>query len=210
MPRTSDARKRLMDAAHDLIWSYGFGAVTVDTICERAKVKKGSFYYFFNSKSDLAEKAVQAWWDERSRLIEETFRPEVPPLERIATYLDFVAESQIAGHQESGRVLGCPLFTLGCEICNLEDQLGWLVRLILRSVALHFENALVEAWEDGDLDGPYPALKARLLWAFYEGALTHARIENDPESLRTLKADALDLIGDRRMFRQPALLQTKA
>ena len=54
MGRTSDAKDRLMTAALDLIWSESYGAVTIDDICQRAEVKKGSFYYFFESKSDLA------------------------------------------------------------------------------------------------------------------------------------------------------------
>ncbi|MEJ0000093.1 MAG: TetR/AcrR family transcriptional regulator [Verrucomicrobiota bacterium] len=50
MGRKSDSRQRLMDAAHGLIWSYSSGAVTIEAICDRARVKKGSFYYFFDSK----------------------------------------------------------------------------------------------------------------------------------------------------------------
>ena len=54
MGRTSDAKEKLLRVAFDLIWEQSYGAVSVDDICERANVKKGSFYYFFPSKSDLA------------------------------------------------------------------------------------------------------------------------------------------------------------
>jgi TetR/AcrR family transcriptional repressor of nem operon len=54
MGRTSDANERLMDAALDLIWEESYGAVTIDDICKRADVKKGSCYYFFKSKSELS------------------------------------------------------------------------------------------------------------------------------------------------------------
>src|ERR1700685_208579 len=71
MGRKSDSRQRLMDAAHELIWGYSYGAVTIEAICERARVKKGSFYYFFDSKSDLAMSAIIAWWDKRRILVED-------------------------------------------------------------------------------------------------------------------------------------------
>jgi len=58
MGRVSDAKQRLLDATIELIWQHSYGAVTVDNICERAGVKKGSFYYFFPSKTDLV---VAAW-----------------------------------------------------------------------------------------------------------------------------------------------------
>src|SRR5476649_1239682 len=105
MGRTSNARQRLMDAAHDLIWEYSYGAVTIESICERAGVKKGSFYYFFDSKSDLAVAAIKAWWDERKLIVGECFRPEVPPLERIVKYLDYVAQLQLEAYEETGQML---------------------------------------------------------------------------------------------------------
>src|SRR5476651_832843 len=106
MGRTSDAKERLMAAALDLTWEESYGAITIDDICERAGVKKGSFYYFFDSKSDLAVSAIKAWWEERRTLIQEWFRPEVPPLERIGKYLDFVVQRQLEAYEETGQVLG--------------------------------------------------------------------------------------------------------
>jgi TetR/AcrR family transcriptional repressor of nem operon len=186
-----------MDAAHELIWGYSYGAVTIEAICERARVKKGSFYYFFDSKSDLAMSAIMAWWDKRRLLVEDLFRPEVPPLERIWKYLDFVTQRQIQAYEESGQVLGCPLFTLGSEICTQDERLRLLVQNILSRVARYFEDAIREAQASGEVEGRNAALKARLLWAFYEGTLTRARIENNPELIRNLSADALALIGAR-------------
>ena len=60
MGRKSDAKERLLDAALDLIWERSYGVVTIDAICEKAGVKKGSFYYFFESKSALAVAALEA------------------------------------------------------------------------------------------------------------------------------------------------------
>ncbi len=47
MGRTSVAKEKLLQVAFDLIWQQSYGSVSVDDICERAKVKKGSFYHFF-------------------------------------------------------------------------------------------------------------------------------------------------------------------
>lgn len=186
-----------MDAAHELIWGYSYGAVTIEAICERAGVKKGSFYYFFDSKSDLAIAAISAWWDERKAVVNEMFRPEVPPLERITKYLDFVAQLQLEAYEESGQLLGCPLFTLGSEICTQDGRILSLIQEILSSGPRYFEEAIREAQSSGAVAGTNSELKARLLWAFYEGTLTRARIENNPELIRDLSGDALQLIGSR-------------
>ena len=186
-----------MDAAHELIWEYSYGAVTIEAICERAGVKKGSFYYFFDSKSDLAVAAIEAWWGQRKLVVEEMFRPEVAPMERIWTYFDFVVKRHLNAYAESGQVLGCPLFTLGSEICTQDERIRSLVNEIMATALRYFEGAIGEAQAAGDIPGHDATQKARLLWAFYEGTLTRSRIENNPELLRSLTSDALALIGAR-------------
>jgi TetR/AcrR family transcriptional repressor of nem operon len=197
MGRTSDSRQRLMHAAHELIWGYSYGAVTIEAICAHAKVKKGSFYYFFDSKADLAVAAINAWWDERRQLMDHVFHPSVRPLDRIAGYLGHVVQSQLEKFEASGQVLGCPLFTLGSEISTQDERIRTLLHGILGTLARHFEAAIRDAQAAGDVEGSDATLKGRHLWAFYEGTLTQARIDNNPELLRHLCADALALIGAR-------------
>jgi len=189
-----------MDAAYDLIWEHSYGAVTIDAICERDAVKKGSFYYFFDSKSDLAVVAIDAWWVERKAMIEEMFRPEVPPLERIRSYLNFISRRQIDAFEATGQILGCPLFTLGSEICTQDERIRSRIQGFLASMTDYVEAAITQAQASGEIEGKNAALKTRFLLAYYEGILTRSRIENDPEPLRSLSADALELIGA-----QPAL-----
>jgi len=195
MGRTSDARQRLMDAAYDLIWEYSYGAVTIDAICERAGVKKGSFYYFFNSKSDLAVAAIDAWWIERKAVLENLFRTEVAPLDRLRGYFDFIAKRQNESYEANGQVLGCPLVTLGSEICTQDEQITARLHDILTGLTRYFEEAIAEARLTGDLEGGNPALMARSLVAYYAGTLTLSRIENNMEPILQLNANALALLG---------------
>src|SRR5512141_2952786 len=96
MGRTTDANERLMDAALDLIWEESYGAVTIDDICKRADVKKGSFYYFFNSKSDLAVAALERLWErEWKPRLDGLFSPSTDPLTRLTNYLLSIYEKQV-------------------------------------------------------------------------------------------------------------------
>src|SRR5438270_6024042 len=90
MPRVSDMKKRLTDAAMDLIWESSYGTTSVDAICERAGAKKGSFYYFFKSKSELAVAALDSDWKKKKMQMDSIFSPTVPPLERLERYFDFL------------------------------------------------------------------------------------------------------------------------
>src|ERR1700759_3609440 len=86
MPRVSDMKDRLTDAAVELMWENSYGTTSVDSICERAGAKKGSFYYFFKSKSELAAAALAAEWAKKRVQMDADFSPRGPPLERFERY----------------------------------------------------------------------------------------------------------------------------
>ena len=94
MGRVSDAKPRLLQAAMDLIWTRSYGAVSVDDICERAGVKKGSFYYFFKSKDELVAAAMDAKWAEIRPVYDQIFSASKPPLDRLRDWFDYVYKSQ--------------------------------------------------------------------------------------------------------------------
>src|SRR2546422_10315091 len=83
MGKPSDAQEKLLQVAFDLIWNNSYGAVSVDQICERARVNKGSFYHFFPSKADLAVAAYEEHWREKQPELDRIFSPQVSPLERL-------------------------------------------------------------------------------------------------------------------------------
>src|SRR2546430_3811430 len=108
MPRVSDMKERLLDAAMDLIWHNSYGTTSVDAICERAGAKKGSFYYFFKSKSELAAAALEADWNKKKAEMDSIFSATVPPLDRLDRYFDFVHDRLAELQEECGSILGCP------------------------------------------------------------------------------------------------------
>src|SRR5271165_5564579 len=109
MGRVSDAKTRLMDAVLELLWTGSYGATTIDHICEKAGVKKGSFYYFFDSKADVAVAALEDSFKEKRIELDAIFSPTVPPLERVRKYCEFTYQKEVKMQQECGFVLGCPL-----------------------------------------------------------------------------------------------------
>jgi TetR/AcrR family transcriptional regulator, transcriptional repressor for nem operon len=195
MPRRSDVKERLMNAAMDLIWENSYGATSVDAICAKADARKGSFYHFFESKSELAVKALEADWQRKKARMDEIFSASVPPLERLRRYFAHVCEGQTKAHGECGSVLGCPYCSLGCEIGTQDRAIGEQVKKILQRNARYFESAIRDAHGEGLIAAPDAKSKAQMLVAFFQGSLAQARIENDVGRLRGLAAGALQLLG---------------
>jgi TetR/AcrR family transcriptional repressor of nem operon len=123
MGRCSDAKSRLMCAVSELIWTGSYGSTTIDQICEKAGVKKGSFYYFFDSKADLAVAAIDEDWERHRVELDRLFSPTVPPLERLRRYCDYMYRVQVEIYKKCGRTLGCPLFSVGAEVSTQELRL---------------------------------------------------------------------------------------
>lgn len=197
MGRTSDAKKRLLRATMELIWEKSYGSVGVEAICEKAGVKKGSFYHFFESKADLAIQALQGHWERLREHMETVFSPAVPPLERLTGYFESVYSHQFRLREKTGQIRGCPYFDLGAEVTSVEGEILARVREILAAYFRYFESAVRDAREQGLIDVPDPQATARYLFHFFEGTLTNARIQDDPELLRDLSAGALRLLGVR-------------
>jgi TetR/AcrR family transcriptional repressor of nem operon len=186
-----------MEAATALIWENSYGATSVDDICKEAGVKKGSFYHFFASKSELAVAALEADWTKRKPALDAIFSPTVPPIDRLRNFFDFVVQSQVEMHEECGSVLGCPLFSLGSEIGTQDQAICAKIREVLDRYVRYFESAIRDAHAESTVVAPDVVTKAKMLFAFFQGTLTQARIRNDPLLLLELKSGAMDLLGTR-------------
>src|ERR1700758_1496337 len=195
MPRVSDMKERLMEAAMDLMWLNGYSAASVDAICEQAGAKKGSFYYFFKSKSDLAAAALEADWNKKSSQMDSIFSPTVPPLERLDRYFDFVHGRLAELHKKCGSILGCPYVSVGSEVSTQDSVVRETIDRIMDRKMKYFISAVRDAAAQGLIDAPDPEAKARALFACYQGTVAQARIQNDIELLREFKDVARTVLG---------------
>ena len=198
MPRVSDMKERLMDAAMDLMWQNSYGAASVDAICERAGAKKGSFYYFFKSKSELAAAALEADWNKKRAEMDSMFSPTVPPLERLDRYFDFVYNRLAQLQKKCGSILGCPFVSVGSEISTQDQIVREAIDRIMDRKLQFFVSAVRDAAAQGLIVTSDPEAKAKALFACYQGTVAQARIQNDVGLLRQFKQVARDVLSVSR------------
>jgi TetR/AcrR family transcriptional repressor of nem operon len=188
-------KDRLMEAAMDLMWQNSYGTASVDAICERAGAKKGSFYYFFKSKSELAAAALEADWNKKRAEMDSIFSPTVPPLERLDRYFDFVCNRLAQLQKKCGSILGCPFVSVGSEVSTQDQIVREAIDRIMDRKLQFFVSTVRDAAAQGLLDAPNPESKARALFACYQGTVAQARIQNDIELLREFKDVARTVLG---------------
>ena len=191
-------KDRLTDAAMDLMWQNSYSAASVDAICERAGAKKGSFYYFFKSKSELAAAALEADWKKKRVEMDSIFSPTVPPLERFDRYFDFVYERLAEVQKKCGSILGCPFMSVGSEVSTQDQIVREAIDRIMDRKLQFFVSAVRDASAQGLIVARDPEAKARALFACYQGTVAQARIQNDLDLLRQFKQTAWDVLGVKR------------
>jgi len=195
MGRVSTVKERLLQVAFDLISQNSYGGVSVDDMCERANVKKGSFYHFFPSKSDLAVAAYEEHWQQRRPNYDRMFSPLVPPLERIENYCKAIYEGQREKKAKTGRVLGCPFASVGCELSTQDEKIRQKAEEMFARYCLYIENALRDAQKEGLIEACDFAQKSRMIHSLTMGMMLQAKVKNDPEVLRDLTPAILQMIG---------------
>jgi TetR/AcrR family transcriptional repressor of nem operon len=181
----------------DLVWTRSYGAVTVDDICEKAGVKKGSFYYFFKSKDELVAAAMDAKWEEVRPAYDRIFSASKPALERLKDAFDYAYEKQKEIRDQHGCALGCPFSSVGTELIAADKTLRDACQRMIKGKQKYFESALRDLQSEGQLHGQDPAVLAKQAYSYFEGVLAQARISDDLEMLRGVYDGVLKLLDIR-------------
>lgn len=195
MGRVSDAKERLMAAVSELFWTGSYDGTTIDQICQKAGVRKGSFYYFFDCKASLAEAALEQEWAAYRPKLDAIYSATLPPLERIRQHCEFSIREQLDLQKQHGCVLGCPICTLGTEVSTQEKGLQKKIQEIMGCGLRYLETAIRDAHAGGELRAPDARAKAKIIHAYHLGLMTQARIQNDLSILDDLTATTFELLG---------------
>jgi TetR/AcrR family transcriptional regulator, transcriptional repressor for nem operon len=87
---TAMARQKLLDAALSVVRTKGYAATTIDELCAKAGVAKGSFFHHFKNKEALAIAAADYWSEMTGAFFEAApYHQHADPLDRFLGYIDF-------------------------------------------------------------------------------------------------------------------------
>ncbi|MGI9623425.1 MAG: TetR/AcrR family transcriptional regulator [Acidimicrobiales bacterium] len=196
MPSESSSRERLLECASQLIHARGYESVGVAELCSAADVRKGSFYYHFDSKEDLALAMVdRIWRDRREVLFEPAFGdPTRSAEEQFAIYTALLADGHRERFVEHGQINGCRFGNLAIELSTTHPDIQARIRTCLEEMAEYFERALQGGIDSGELDPDIDVAEvAQAICAHMEGLLLLAKVRNDPEVITRLGDDAMRL-----------------
>jgi len=123
------ARDRLIDAAEAEMLAKGYPATTVDDICARAGVSKGSFYHFFSTKEELGLATLEAFFNRNLKVVQAAPAATLPREQAVAL-LDHLLAS--AGRMWGG---GCLLGSFALDLAETNPRIAAEVSARFRAMA---------------------------------------------------------------------------
>ena len=193
--KTSGTKDKLLEVAFDLIWDSSYGSVSVEDICQRAGVNKGSFYHFFPTKADLAIEAYRDRWETVRPLYEEIFSPDVAPLDRLDRWCDHILAVQREKAEQYGHVCGCPFATVGAELATQDERIRASSEELIYAGRKYVETAITDALREGTICAMDPAQLSRRIYSVCLGMLFEARVQNNLDILLDLKPAIVEILG---------------
>jgi TetR/AcrR family transcriptional repressor of nem operon len=192
----SDTRRNILQATLELLWLHSYGSVSVDDICTRAGVRKGSFYHYFPSKVDVVVEAFESYWQENQSLLDEVFSARYSPEERIARYAELVYQRQKEKYDEIGKVAGCALMTTGSELSTTEERIRLKVGEVFCRGTAYFRQVLQDSGHHAATAEMEMTQLAEDMMSYTLGLVYHAKVRNNLEIVRErLKPGLLRYLG---------------
>jgi len=183
----SDTRERIIDSARELILSRSYADVGVAAICEHAGVKKGSFYHFFPSKSELTQDVLDTFFtDFKESIVDQAFNNELPPLQKLVRLSELAYEFQRTIKEQTGQVYGCPLGNLALELSTQDEKIRQKINKIFKKLQTGLKEILLQATATGEIGDIDIDATAQAMLAYFEGVVLMAKTRNDPEVVRQL------------------------
>lgn len=176
---SQESRSKLLDAAMHVMRLKGYAATTVDDICARAGLTKGSFFHHFKSKEDLGIAAAQHFAGMADGFFAQApYRALPDPLDRLLGYVDFriqILQGPICG-------FSCLLGTFVQELYDTHPAIRAACEKHMGDHVAMIEKDVIEAKQRYAPDAPWtPASLAFHMQAVLQGSLIFAKVKQTPD-----------------------------
>lgn len=171
-------KQKLLDAAQELFLIKGYGASSVDEICQKAKVTKGSFFHYFKSKEELGKILLERFCCDSQAEMKSCAclkENEPDPLKRVYAHIDYGVEffKSVEGNR-------CLLGTMAHELSETHPEIREMCARGFESWAKIFISDLSQAKKKYAPKANFdPKSLADHLIATIEGAQILAKVKHN-------------------------------
>ena len=192
MKKGKESRQRLIECAAELFWKNGYSATGISEILKQTDLPKGSFYFYFKSKDDLATAVTEYY----QKILLEQFQNSSQKnnwKSFIEEIFDFLSE-RANGHTFAG----CPYAVMGMETALSKPALACVFMEGLKKIEQIFQEVLLYS----GLPPEHAKILSQRMLSIYQGYLLLERISNNTSFLKNARKNMLEMYREYRSYHE--------
>lgn len=184
MPRDgSKTKQRILDAAQEVVLRRGFSATSVDAIQEAAGISRGTFFYHYPSKDDLARALLERYAEQDRVLVdglmERAERLATDPLQQVLVFLALHEELfEETGDGDSGCLFASYSYEAGLFDAETHELVRGSIEHWRRVLGGKLEAAMIR--HETRIPGADPYVLADVAYGVLQGAFILGRTLENP------------------------------
>ena len=190
MKKGEESRQHLIECAAELFWKNGYSATGISEILKQTGLPKGSFYFYFKNKDDLASAVTEYY----QKILLEQFQSSSQGndwesfIEEIFDYLSVRTSGQIFA--------GCPYAVMGMETALSKPAVASVFMEGLKKFEQIFQKVLLYS----GLPQDHAAILSRRMLSVYQGYLLLGRINGDLSYLKNAEKNMIEMYREYRSY----------
>ena len=192
MKKGEESRQRLIECAAELFWKNGYSATGINEILKQTGLPKGSFYFYFKSKDDLASAVTEYY----QKILLEQFQSSSQEndwesfIEEIFDYLSVRTSGQTFA--------GCPYAVMGMETALSKPAVASVFMEGLKKFEQIFQEVLLYS----GLSPDHAKILSQRMLSIYQGYLLLGRINNNTSFLKNARKNMLEMYREYRSYHE--------
>lgn len=166
--------EEILDIGYDVLRKNGYHNVGVNQILKEAGIPKGSFYNFFESKEDFANKVVQRYGESNAGWMQGFFdESELSPIESLKSFYKFMIDT----NEKDEFLSGCIVNNMSIEVGRINDTMATKANEQFIDWLIILANVISKGQELKEITTKFSALEiAEYLHAGFYGTFSRMKV----------------------------------
>lgn len=172
-------------------WLSGYKNTSINDISRETGLQPGSLYAAFKDKRSLFLECLDLYARDIRLFIDESFRPEIPPIQRIRLFMAFIVNDVTINPEEKGCLMVSTLIETRAEDAEINRAASNGLLQLETAISAALEEAMAQGKLKKDRN---PRTIAKLIMTTSFGLRVYSRISRDKVEIQAISDQMLSIL----------------